>query len=56
MATGGGGLSGCIDYRSMAYTAGMGFAAMGTNGGHNGPSGAAFGGNNENILDFSYPS
>ncbi|KAH7381088.1 Tannase/feruloyl esterase [Cadophora sp. MPI-SDFR-AT-0126] len=56
LATGGGGLGGCIDYGGMAYTTAMGFAVTGTNGGHDGYSGASFGLNNDIILDFSYRS
>ncbi len=39
MGTGGGGISGCVDYATVMYGARLGFAAFGTNGGHNGSSG-----------------
>ena len=39
VGTGGGGISGCVDYATLMYTASFGFASFGTNGGHNGSSG-----------------
>ncbi|KAF1955040.1 tannase and feruloyl esterase [Byssothecium circinans] len=54
LSTGGGGLGGCIDYDRMAYTTSLGFAATGDNGGHDGYSGEAFGGNDDVVIDFSY--
>ncbi|KAL2822837.1 putative feruloyl esterase B-2 [Aspergillus cavernicola] len=42
LSTGNGGLSGCIQYYDLAYTAGLGFATVGANNGHNGTSGLPF--------------
>ncbi|KIV76890.1 hypothetical protein PV11_08739 [Exophiala sideris] len=39
VGTGGGGISGCIDYPTLMYTTDLGFASFGTNAGHNGSSG-----------------
>ena len=56
MSTDNGGLNGCVHYVDMNYVAGLGFAAIGDNGGHN--SGAFDGSwmlnNNEEILDWAY--
>ncbi|KAH7317700.1 Tannase/feruloyl esterase [Rhexocercosporidium sp. MPI-PUGE-AT-0058] len=53
LSTGNGGLSGCIQYRDMAYASGLGFATVGTNNGHNGTRGIAFGNNPDVVHDFS---
>ncbi|KAI0884954.1 tannase and feruloyl esterase [Annulohypoxylon maeteangense] len=42
LATGNGGIGGCIDYATMQNGAGLGFAAFGTNAGHNGSVGYEF--------------
>ncbi|KAJ1334927.1 feruloyl esterase [Microdochium nivale] len=42
LATGGGGIGGCIDYSGLQIGAGLGFATLGTNGGHDGESGHDF--------------
>ncbi|KXJ85325.1 Tannase/feruloyl esterase [Microdochium bolleyi] len=42
LATGGGGIGGCIDYSGLQIGAGLGFATLGTNGGHDGESGFDF--------------
>jgi hypothetical protein len=39
MATGGGGIGGCVDYATVEYGTAFGFATFGTNGGHNGSAG-----------------
>lgn len=56
MSTDNGGLNGCVAYDNMAYVAGMGFAAIGDNGGHNSSAydGTAFSNNNEAVLDWAY--
>ncbi|KAF2200641.1 tannase and feruloyl esterase [Delitschia confertaspora ATCC 74209] len=56
LSTGNGGLEGCIQYEDMAYAAGLGFATVGANNGHNGTSGEAFYNNPEIVADFSYRS
>ncbi|KAI1128623.1 feruloyl esterase B [Nemania abortiva] len=47
LATGNGGLDGCIKYEDIAY-------GFGTNNGHNGTSGAAFYQNEDVVIDFSW--
>lgn len=54
LSTGNGGLAGCIGYADMAYTTSLGFAAVGTNNGHNGTSGEPFYNNADVIEDFAY--
>jgi feruloyl esterase len=39
LSTRNGGVSGCIQYPDLAYTAGLGFATVGANNGHNGTRG-----------------
>ncbi|THV02292.1 tannase and feruloyl esterase [Dendrothele bispora CBS 962.96] len=56
LSTGNGGLSGCIQYEDLAYTAALGFAAVGANNGHNGTSGAPFLNNPDVLEDFVYRS
>ncbi|KAH7304709.1 Tannase/feruloyl esterase [Stachybotrys elegans] len=57
LATGGGGIGGCIDYETMQNGAFMGFAAFGTNGGHDGSAGHDFFlGHPEVINDFGHRS
>lgn len=56
MSVDNGGLNGCVAYSQLQYVSGMGFAAIGDNGGHNS---SAFDGtwmyqNNEAILDWAY--
>ncbi len=53
IGTGNGGVSGCIQYTDMAYTAGLGFATVGANNGHNGTTGEAFLNNPDVIHDFA---
>lgn len=50
--TGNGALGGCIAYDDMVYTNSMGFAAAGSNGGHDGRTAEAFLNNNEVVLDW----
>ncbi|KAK9442666.1 Tannase/feruloyl esterase [Metarhizium brunneum] len=54
IATGNGGVDGCVKYEDLAYTTANGFAAMGTNNGHNGTTGVSFLNNPDVIEDFSY--
>ncbi|KAI1111729.1 feruloyl esterase B [Nemania sp. NC0429] len=54
LATGNGGLDGCIKYEDIAYGAANGFSSFGTNNGHNGSSGAAFYRNEDAVIDFSW--
>jgi feruloyl esterase len=54
LSTGNGGLSGCVQYFDLAYTAALGFASVGTNNGHNGTSGKAFLNASGVIEDFAY--
>ncbi|VUC25210.1 unnamed protein product [Clonostachys rosea] len=55
LATGGGGLGGCIDYPTVQNGASLGFATFGTNGGHNGSVGFDFFLNkSESIIDFGH--
>jgi feruloyl esterase len=56
LSTGNGGLAGCIQYYDLAYTAGLGFAAVGANNGHNGTSGKPFYNAPEVVEDFAYRS
>jgi feruloyl esterase len=51
---GNGGLNGCIQFADFAYTTGLGFAAVGTNNGHNGTSGLPFLNNSDVVEDFAY--
>lgn len=45
-----------IQYYDLAYTAGLGFATVGANNGHNGTSGKPFYQHPEVIEDFAYRS
>ncbi|KAF2833512.1 tannase-domain-containing protein [Ophiobolus disseminans] len=56
LATGNGGLDGCIKYEDLAYTAFNGFASVGSNNGKNGTSGLPFYNNPEIGLDFAWRS
>ncbi|TLD31802.1 feruloyl esteras-like protein B [Venturia nashicola] len=53
---GNGGLSGCIDYASLAYSSSNEFAAISANSGHNGTSGGAFFHNSDVVADFVWRS
>lgn len=55
LATGGGGIGGCIDYPTIQNGASLGFASFGTNGGHNSSEGFEFFLNQPEVLkDFGY--
>jgi feruloyl esterase len=55
LATGNGGIGGCIDYSTMQNGAQLGFAAFGTNAGHDGSAGFDFFLNQPEVInDFGY--
>jgi feruloyl esterase len=54
LSVGNGGLNGCISYDDLAYALGLGFAAVGTNNGHDGQSGLPFYDNADVVEDFAY--
>ncbi|KAJ9137156.1 Carboxylic ester hydrolase [Pleurostoma richardsiae] len=54
LSTGNGGLGGCVQYEDIEYAASLGFAAVGTNNGHDGMSGQSFLNNPDVIEDFAY--
>ncbi|XPS72599.1 Feruloyl esterase [Ascochyta lentis] len=54
LSTGNGGLGGCIQYEDLEYTTSLGFAAVGTNNGHDGSTGISFLNNADVIEDFAY--
>lgn len=54
LATGNGGIDGCIKYEDIAYGLNHGFTTTGTNNGHNGTGGKDFLNNEEIVKDFSY--
>ncbi|KAF5336743.1 hypothetical protein D9758_016283 [Tetrapyrgos nigripes] len=56
LSTGNGGLSGCIQYEDLAYSAALSFATVGANNGHNGTSGVPFLNKPGVIEDFAYRS
>nr|POE90035.1 putative feruloyl esterase b-2 [Quercus suber] len=56
LSTGNGGESGCVLYPDVAYAAGLGFATVGANNGHNGTGGKAFYQNEDIVADFAYRS
>ncbi|KAF2139272.1 uncharacterized protein K452DRAFT_275434 [Aplosporella prunicola CBS 121167] len=56
LSTGNGGVGGCVAYDDLAYAAGLGFAAVGANNGHNGTSGGAFYNNADVVEDFAWRS
>lgn len=55
MSTDNSGVNGCVAFDDMDYVTGMGFAAIGDNGGHNSSSfdGSWFQGSNELVLDWA---
>lgn len=53
MGTGGGGLGGCIDYDDLKWGPALHFATFGHDGGHDGPSGAAFAQSDEIVIDYA---
>lgn len=54
LSTGNGGLGGCIQYEDIHYAASLGFAAVGTNNGHDRMSGEPFLNNPDIVEDFAY--
>ncbi|EDU47564.1 Tannase domain containing protein [Pyrenophora tritici-repentis] len=54
LSVGNGGLNGCISFDDMGYTAGLGFASVGTNNGHDGGGGLPFYNNADVVEDFAY--
>ncbi|KAI1150362.1 feruloyl esterase B [Nemania diffusa] len=54
LATGNGGIDGCIKYEDIAYGAANGFSTFGTNNGHNGTGGTAFYQNEDVVIDYSW--
>lgn len=54
LATGNGGIGGCIDYGAMGYGASLGFAATGSNNGHSGQNGTTFLNNEDVVIDFAW--
>jgi len=54
LSAGNGGLNGCIAYTDLSYTAGLGFASVSTNNGHDGNKGISFYKNPDNVEDFAY--
>ncbi|RYN60423.1 putative feruloyl esterase [Alternaria tenuissima] len=56
LATGNGGIDGCIKYEDIAYGASRNFATVGANNGHNGTTGVAFLDNPEMVVDFAWRS
>ncbi|KAF2672972.1 tannase and feruloyl esterase [Microthyrium microscopicum] len=53
LATGNGGIGGCIGYGDLTYTTQHGFAAVGSNNGHNGSTGNSFYHNPAVVDDFA---
>jgi feruloyl esterase len=56
LATGNGGIDGCIKYDDINYGNKNGFSAVGSNNGHNGTGGSAFLNNPEVLEDYVYRS
>ncbi|KAE9365281.1 tannase and feruloyl esterase [Stipitochalara longipes BDJ] len=56
LATGNGGIDGCIKYDDINYGNINGFSAVGSNNGHNGTGGSAFLNNPEVLKDYVYRS
>ena len=54
LSTGNGGINGCPAYSDMAYAASFGFAATGSNNGHDGQSGVLFLNNPDVVTDFAW--
>ncbi|KAF9879161.1 hypothetical protein CkaCkLH20_03394 [Colletotrichum karsti] len=53
VTVGGGGLDGCVHHEDLAYATANGFAAVGTNNGHDGTTASQFLNNDEVVLDFA---
>lgn len=56
LATGNGGIDGCVKYEDVDYGVANGFSAVGSNNGHNGTGGSAFFHNDEVIEDYVWRS
>lgn len=56
LSTGNGGISGCIQFEDLAYGVALGFATLGSNGGHDGMTGVPFLNNEDVIADFAWRS
>ncbi|KLO15211.1 tannase and feruloyl esterase [Schizopora paradoxa] len=56
LALGNGGLGGCVDYPNLSYGSSLGFAAVGSNNGHDGNTGEFFVNNPEVLNDFTHRS
>ncbi|KAK8107094.1 uncharacterized protein PG998_009107 [Apiospora kogelbergensis] len=56
LATGNGGIGGCVAYNDLAYGTANGFATVGTNNGHNGTNGDTFYQNEDVVEDFGWRS
>ncbi|KAK8010822.1 tannase and feruloyl esterase [Apiospora arundinis] len=54
LSTGNGGIGGCVQYDDIEWTASLGFAAVGTNNGHDGMTAVPFFQNPEVVEDFSF--
>ncbi|KAF3000291.1 hypothetical protein E8E13_008518 [Curvularia kusanoi] len=56
LATGNGGIDGCLKYEDVAYASSQGFAAVGSNNGKNGTDGLPFFHKPETVIDFAWRS
>jgi feruloyl esterase len=56
LATGNGGIDGCLKYEDLNYGTKYGFAAVGSNNGHNGTGGTSFLRNDEVLEDYVWRS
>lgn len=56
LASGNGGIDGCIKYADIDYGTSHGFSTVGSNNGHNGTGGSAFLHNNEVLKDYVWRS
>ncbi|KAK7948900.1 tannase and feruloyl esterase [Apiospora aurea] len=56
LATGNGGIGGCVEYKNLAYGTANGLATVGTNNGHNGTRGDTFYQNDDVVADFGWRS
>lgn len=56
LATGNGGIDGCLKYEDVNYGAANGFSSVGSNNGHNGTGGEAFYLNSEVVEDYVWRS
>ncbi|KAK7063616.1 carboxylic ester hydrolase [Favolaschia claudopus] len=56
LATGNGGIGGCIQYYDVDYGASLGFATTGSDGGHSGQNGTLWLNNIDVVIDYSFRS